>query len=193
MSGEIWCSGTPQSNWESIKSNVGMLPYKIHNTMSSPVWWNDVSVTLADSAFAVSSTGAVIEVGASGLGLLAGPEGGPVGFIAGNRFFVVVLNPIESGLSWGSAATTVTSDFLAKNNVISYQEDKLEITIAETSATSLFLSTAGQATFLGLADAGIDAIGSQYAHNPQGGIFTMLGLLGQKINMGFITINLGNR
>lgn len=167
-----------------------MLPYEF----TSPDQWNDASVVLTDTAFAMSTAGGAAEITATLLGAeAAGPLGATVGAISGNLFHQVVTNPIESIFSTAATLTTIGADYLAGKTTFDVQDGTLSITLGEASATAIALQTVGNAVSIGVVDAAVDGYSSAYSHGHVPGAYSWFGLNlgGQTFHIGPVSIIFG--
>ena len=105
-----------QGEWEGGKASV--------SNPNIPPWRKTLSSILAVGALAldvtslaISTTGTLVEMAFTALGLVEPSPGGgeAVGFVAGASVYNKVLNPIENWISLRSAILVTTSDILAGN------------------------------------------------------------------------------
>jgi hypothetical protein len=157
----IGCSGTWETNSAATFLNAG--------------WWNKVSTTSQDLAFSVSATGGILEI--------VGAATGPQDYAVAEGFYMEVLNPFESMLSWGSTATEFMSDTLSGNTKIAIQNNSVNISLGDSTVTSATMTMIGNFVPIGIADAAIDGYASGYAHG------TFPGIAPGTINLGFGSVS----
>jgi len=154
------------------------------NWLTDPDFWVEVSVNTQDIATVFSSTGAFIEILGTAVGCIAGSEAGVVpgciaGYEAGFVFHYATTNKLEGLFSTISFGATVWHDWLVHNTRV--EPDK--IVIGEASATAFSTWLPGQVISEGIIDARLDIYASRYSHGIADGIFTMLQIRGETIDI----------
>jgi hypothetical protein len=148
-----------------------------------------LSIKTQDVATTISTSGAIIEAGATLGGCVTSPGPGCVaGWSLGNGFYQVVMNPIESAFSYFSTFLSITYDLSIGNTRL--EGDVL--VIGESSTTSLATSTVGNYVPIGVVDAAIDNYASAYNHGRLPGVFDILGIKGKTIDLGIVKIRFGD-
>jgi hypothetical protein len=140
----------------------------------------------AEVGLPVGAAAALID-GPAPVGDAAGAVVGLAGLVEGaelgHAFHKVFTNRLETAFSTLSLGASVASDVLQGNTRLDLYQDRAEMVVGESTATSLATTGLGNLNRAGVVDFPIDAYASLYSHGALPGVYGITGTNGKKIRI----------